>query len=86
MAVHSIGIRYHGPLPDSSQAVKVPGSWHQLFHKVSGGRNPSHYHEKEHSEFYLEKHYLQVRDTQSARLRQRKAVRQQCIQGFFLRA
>ena len=28
VVVRSMGIRYHGPLPNSSQATKVTSSWH----------------------------------------------------------
>ena len=49
---------------------------------MGGSGSPSHYHGEEHLKVCLEKHYLQIRDTQSTCLQQRKAIRQQCIQEF----
>ncbi|XP_050259929.1 uncharacterized protein LOC126705006 [Quercus robur] len=60
MAIFSV-IRYHGPLPYSSQAAEVPGGRHRLLHKMSGSRSRSlsRYHGKEYLEFCLEEHHLQ---------------------------
>ena len=81
-----MGIRHHGLLPNSPKTTKVSGSRHQLLHQVGGGRTPSHYHGEEHPYLCMEEHHLQIWDTKGARLRQWKAIRQQRIQGFLLRA
>ena len=82
MAVLSMGTRYHGPLPNSSQTAEVPSSWYWLLHQIGRSWSPSHYHRKEYSEFCLEEHHLQVWDTKSASLGQQKAVWQHRIQGL----
>ena len=58
MVIHSMGIRYHEPLPDNIQVAKVLSGWHQLPHQMGGSRSPSHYHGKEYSKFCLEEHHL----------------------------
>ena len=82
MAVLSMGIRYHRPLLDSSQAAEVPSSWHRLLHQIGGSWSPSHYHGKEYLKFCLEEYHLQVWDTESVGLWQWKTIRQQRIQGL----
>ena len=58
VAIRLMGIRYHGSYPNSSQAAKVPSSWHRLLPQMRGNRSLSHYQGKEYSEFCLEQHHL----------------------------
>ena len=48
----------HGPFPNSSQAAKVPSSWHRLLHQMGGSRSLRHYHKEEYSEFCLKEYHL----------------------------
>ena len=65
LAIRSMGTRYHGSLPNRGQATEVPSSWYRLLYQVNGSGSPSHYHGEEHSKLCLEKHNLQIQDTQN---------------------
>ena len=86
LAVRPMVIRHHGPFPNSPKITKVSSSRHRLFHQVGGNRTLIHYHGEEHPYICVEEHHLQIWDTKGARLGQWKAIQQQRIQGFLLKA
>ena len=58
MAICSIGIRHHGPIPDSGTTAEVPYSRHRLLHEVGRSRSLGHHHIKERTELRLEEYNL----------------------------
>ena len=57
-------IRHHGSLPNSLKTAKISSSRYRLLHQVGGSRAPCHYHGEEHPYLRMEKHHLQIRDTE----------------------
>ena len=68
LAVCTVGTRHYEPLFYSSQAVKILGRRHRLLHQVGRGGSFSHHYGEKYPKFCLEKHYMQVRDTQGTGL------------------
>ena len=48
MAVCTMGVRHHGPFPNSLKTAKVSGSRYRLLHQMGGSRTPCHYHREKH--------------------------------------
>ena len=86
LAVRVMGVGHHGPLPNGLKTAKVSGSRYRLLHQIGGSRAPCHYHREEHPHLRMEKHHMQIRDSEGACLGQRKTVRQRRVQEFLLRA
>ena len=72
------GLDIMGPFP-------IFGGCNRLLHQMDGSRTTGNYYRKEHSKLRMEGSYLQVRNSTSTRIRQRKTVRQSKIQTILPR-
>ena len=77
-----MGVRHHVSLPNGLKTARVSGSRYRLLHQMGGSRTPCHYHREKHPYLRVEKHHMQIRDSEGACLGQRKTV----VQEFLLRA
>ena len=66
LVVRAMGIRHHGSLPNSLKIAKISSSRYRLLHQVGGSGAPCHYHEEKHPYLRVEKHHLQIRDSEGA--------------------
>ena len=63
MAFHSVGVRYHGPIPNNDQTVEVLSSQYRLLHQVGRSQSPGLHHGEKCVKLHMEEHHLQVRYT-----------------------
>ena len=63
MAFHSMGVGYHGPVPNSSQTVEVSSSQYRLLHQVGRSQSPGLHHGEKCVKLPMEEHHLQVQYT-----------------------
>ena len=84
IAIRSVGIGYHGPVPNGGQAVKVLSSQYRLLHQVGRSRSPGHNRKEKCVKFCMEKHHLQIRYTKGIGFRQGETIRQRRIQRLLL--
>ena len=62
------GLDIMGPFPTALRQLKISSSRYRLLHQVGGSRTPCHYHGEKHPYLCVEKHHLQIRNTEGARL------------------
>ena len=81
-----MGVRHHGSLPNGLKTAKVSGSRYRLLHQMGGSRTLCHYHREKHPYLRVEKHHMQIRDSEGACILHWKIIRQQRVQEFLLKA
>ena len=85
LAVRTMGVGYHGSIPNWKASAQVPGGRNRLLHQMGGSRTTGNYYRKEHSKLCMEGRNLQVQNSTSTCIRQRKTVRQSKIQTILPR-
>ena len=81
-----MGVKHHGSLPNGLKTAKVSGSRYRLLHQMGGSRTPCHHHREKHPYLHVEKHHMQIWDSEGACIWQWKTIQQQRVQEFLLRA
>ena len=80
LVVRTMGVGHHGTIPNRKVLAQVPSSHNRLLHYMGRSRTSSHYNREEHPKFRMEDSDMQIWNTTSTCVRQRKTVRQPKIQ------